>query len=219
MFIYTGGVFVLLGSVFLLEYIFPNQQHGASFYVVCAMMYPAWLVGLSCAGRVSWPETRVAVVYMAGLWIIDWVLTQFPAHPKLAPIFNPVTHMVALPFPLLLVFPALAIDLVLLKTRDMPGLLKFIVISILLGVVFISVLLPVQWFSSEFVISHRAENWFFMSDRVWGYGERLGDWQNDYWDRNQDVLTPKGGAVIVGIASLGSAVGLFFGRWMRKVRR
>jgi len=58
-----------------------------------------------------------------------------------------------------------------------------------------------------------------MSDRIWGYGNHVGDWQNDYWDRNQDVLTPKGITVILGIASLGSAVGLFFGRWMRKVRR
>ncbi len=219
MFIYTGGVFVMLGSVFLLEYIFPNQQHGASFYVVCALMYPTRLVALSCAGRVSWPATRVAMVYMAGLWLIDWVLTQFPAHPKLAPIFNPVTHMVALPFPLLLVFPAFAVDLVLLKTRDTPGLLKFIVISILLGVVFLAVLLPVQWFSAEFMISHRAENWFFMSDRMWSYGDHGGDWHNDYWDQNQDVLTLKKVAIILGIASLGSAVGSFFGRWMRKVRR
>ncbi len=72
LFVYTGGVFVLLGSVFLLEYIFPNQQHGASFYVVCALMYPARLVGLSCAGRVYWPATRVAMVYMVGLWLMDW---------------------------------------------------------------------------------------------------------------------------------------------------
>src|SRR5690348_12929115 len=28
LFIYTGGVFVVLGSVFLLEYIYPNDQHG-----------------------------------------------------------------------------------------------------------------------------------------------------------------------------------------------
>src|ERR1051325_9312561 len=113
LFIYAGGVFVLMGSVFLLEYIFPNEQHGAFFYKVCALMYPARLVALSCAGRIAWPATRVAAVYMIFMCVMDWILMLFPAQPKLAPIFNPVTHMVPLPFPLLLIFPALAIDFIL----------------------------------------------------------------------------------------------------------
>src|SRR5688500_4779772 len=101
LFIYTGGVFVLLGSVFLLEYIWPNQQHTPRFFVVCAIMYPARLVALSWAGRISWPATRVAAIYMAFLCAVDWVLTLFPATPLLAPIYNPITHFVALPFPIL----------------------------------------------------------------------------------------------------------------------
>jgi hypothetical protein len=52
---------------------------------------------------------------------IDWMLGLFPATPKLAPIFNPVTHMVALPFPLLLVFPAMAIDLLLRRAGEITG--------------------------------------------------------------------------------------------------
>jgi len=124
LFIYTGGVFVLLGSVFILEYIFPNEQHGGMFFKVCALMYPSRLVVLSYAGRVSWPATRVATVYMGLLCAIDWVLTLFPAQPKLAPIFNPVTHMVPLPFPLLLIFPAIAVDLLMRKVRDTDGKLR-----------------------------------------------------------------------------------------------
>src|SRR3954467_4267034 len=81
LFIYTGGVFVLLGSIFLLEYIYPNEQHTARFLIVCAMMYPARLVALSCAGRTSWPATRVAAIYMGMLLGIDWVLGRFPATP------------------------------------------------------------------------------------------------------------------------------------------
>jgi len=60
LFVYTGGVFVLLASVFLLEYIFTNEQHSPRFFVACALMFPARLVALSCAGRVSWPATRAA---------------------------------------------------------------------------------------------------------------------------------------------------------------
>lgn len=224
LFIYAGGVFVLLGSVFLLEYTFPNEQHGGMFYIVCVLMFPARFVALSSAGRVSWPATRVAAVYMGVMCIVDWILTLFPAHPKLAPIFNPVTHMVALPFPLLLIFPAMAVDLVLWNTRDMRGLLTLLVIAIASGTVFLAVFMPVQWYSSEFLISPHAHNWFFMGDRIWGYGESVGDWRNQFWrlDPNgsdADLLTLK---VIVNswaIAVVGSGIGLFFGRWMRKVRR
>src|SRR5712675_1365915 len=79
MFIFAGGVFVLMGSVFPLEYIFPNMQHAALFYEVGVLMYPARLVALSCAGRISWPATRVAVVYMAFMCVMDWILMLFPA--------------------------------------------------------------------------------------------------------------------------------------------
>src|SRR5215472_5368822 len=82
LFIYAGGVFVLMGSVFILEYIFPNRQHGGKFFLVCAAMYPARLVALGYAARVSWPATRVAAVYMALLCLIDWILTLFPAQPR-----------------------------------------------------------------------------------------------------------------------------------------
>ncbi len=45
--------------------------------------------------------------------VMIWILQLFPARPKLAPIYNAVTHMVPPHFPLLLVIPALAVDLVL----------------------------------------------------------------------------------------------------------
>ncbi|HLX70899.1 MAG TPA: hypothetical protein VKV04_14830, partial [Verrucomicrobiae bacterium] len=224
LFIYTGGVFVLLGAVFLLEYIFPNEQHGGVFYIACMMMFPARFVALSCAGRSSLPATGVAVVYMGLLCVIDWILILFPAHPKLAPIFNPVTHMVALPFPLLLIFPALAVDLVMWKTRETRGILKFAVLAIVLGTVYLAVFIPVQWFSSEFLISQHAHNWFFMGDRIWGYGESMGDWRNHFWRQDPngsdvDLMTWKAVKTSWIIAIAASAVGLFFGKWMRKVRR
>ena len=224
LFIYTGGVFVLLGGVFVLEYIFPNKQHGGMFYKVCALMFPARLVAIGRAARVSWPATRIAAVYMALLCGMDWVLCLFPAHPKLAPIFNPITHMVPLPFPLLLIFPAMAIDVVLHKTREARGKLRRLEIALLLGAVFFAVLLAVQWFFSEFMISPAANNWFFMGNRVWGYNVDAGEWHHQFWhqDPNRpdlDRFTLAAAAISWVLASVSSWVGLFFGDWMRKVRR
>jgi hypothetical protein len=254
MFIFAGGVFVLMGSVFLLEYIFPNMQHGASFYYVCAVMYPARFVALSCSARISWPATRVAAVYMIFMCAMDWILMLFPAQPKLAPIFNPVTHMVPLPFPLLLIFPALAIDLILRKAGEsfttrgelaagavlslsplagparsgeragVRGILRRIALAILLGAVFFAILITVQWYFSKFMLSPYARNWFFMSDRVFGYNFPKGDWQTQFWrldpsKPNADPITILSILVTFALASASSWVGLFFGRWMRKVRR
>jgi hypothetical protein len=219
LFIFTGGVFVLLGSVFLLEYIFPNEQHGAMFYKVCALMFPARLVAIGRAARVSWPATRIAAVYMGTLCAIDWVLGLFPAHPKLAPIFNPITHMVALPFPLLLIFPGVAIDLLLRKTGGTQGQFRRIFTAIMLGTAFLIVFVAVQWFFAEFLISPRAENWFFMSDRVWSYGSGRGKWHHEFWQLDANPFTLRAVAISWVFACASSWVGLFFGDWMRKVRR
>jgi hypothetical protein len=72
------------------------------------MAFPIRLVTMGRAGRTSWPATRMAAVYLLVVCLMVWILPLFPAQPKLAPIFNPVTHMVPPPFPLLLIFPALA---------------------------------------------------------------------------------------------------------------
>ena len=41
-----------------------------------------------------------------------WILPLFPAQPKLGPVLNPVTQFIPPKFPLLLIVPAFAIDLV-----------------------------------------------------------------------------------------------------------
>lgn len=217
LFVYTGGVFVLLGSVFILEYIFPNSQHSANFYIACAMLFPTRLVAMSCAGRISWPATRIAAVYMVFMCGLDWLLALFPAQPKLAPIFNPVTHMVPLPFPLLLIFPAIAIDLIMRKASDWKGWPKQIGLSLLLGAAFFGALILVQWPFAKFLLSPQADNWFFMGNRIWNYSARLGDWQTRFWE--SDSMTFAAALKIWILAAVGAGLGLFFGRWMRKVRR
>jgi hypothetical protein len=102
--------------------------------------------------------------------------------------------------------------------------LKFAIIAVALGTVYLAVFIPVQWFSSEFLISQHAANWFFMGDRIWGYGETIGDWRNHYWRQDPgsgdaDFLTVRALKFSWAFAIAGSAIGLFFGRWMRKVRR
>ena len=46
-------------------------------------------------------------LFLAGLWIFP----LFPAAPKLGPVYQHVTHMVPLWFPVLVIVPAFALDL------------------------------------------------------------------------------------------------------------
>jgi hypothetical protein len=223
LFIYVGGVFLALGGVFVMEYTFPNVQHIALFYEVCALTFPVRLVTMARAGRTSWPATRMAAVYLLVMCLMVWVLPLFPAQPKLAPIFNPVTHMVPPPFPLLLIFPALAIDLVLRKKGEAKGWRR-VALAFVLGAAFLAAFVVVQWFFAGFLISHYANNWFFAGNRIWGYGERLGDWTTQFWHHfnghpTTSLFTFSGLTLSWVLASATSWLGLLLGGWMRKVQR
>jgi hypothetical protein len=223
LFVYVGGIFLVIAGVFVMEYTFPNMQHAAIFYQVCAVTFPFRLVALGRAARTSWPVSRVAVVYILIECLMIWILPLFPAQPRLAPIFNPVTHMVPPPFPLLLILPALAIDLVLRQAGAAAGW-KRMVLALVLSAVFLAVFVPVQWFFAKFLISPQADNWFFVGNRVWSYGNQLGDWTTRFWrvnpsDSDANLLTLSAMSLAWALAAATSWLGLLLGGWMRKVQR
>lgn len=227
LFIYVGGVFLTLGSVFLLEVTIPNLQHAATFYEVSAAVFTIRLVALGVAGRISWPTTRAAAVYLLLQGFMTWVLPLFPAQPKLAPIFYPVTHMVPPAFPLLLIFPALAIDLVLRRAGTAwtawTGWRR-LALALGLGAAFLVVFSVAQWLFSSFLLTPAADNWFFAGNRYWGYASAPGSWAFRFWCVNVGLphYDPVDGFAIAMSCALatGSAwLGLGLGGWMKKVRR
>jgi hypothetical protein len=224
LFIYVGGIFLTLASVFVMEYTTPNLQHASAFYEICAAAFAIRVVALAVAGRISWPATRAAAVYVVLQGAMTWILPLFPAQPKLAPIFHPVTHMVPPAFPLLIVFPALAIDLILRRTgTDWRGW-RQVALAAALGAAFVAVFTAVQWPLSAFLLTPGADNWFFAGNRYFGYVTSLGEWQQKFWDvnagmRGYDPFT--GWTVLVswGLAGGGAWLGLVWGGWMKKIRR
>jgi hypothetical protein len=225
LFVYAGGIFVLFAAVFITEYTFPNYQHAAFFYHACAVMIPVRLVALGRAGRITWPATRIAAVYMVFVCLMIWILPLFPAQPKLAPIYSQVTHMVPPAFPLLLIFPAVATDFMLRRTEGwLKGWWKHLALAAGLGAIFLAVFMVVQWFFAEFMLSRHAKNWFFAGDRSFGYGAGSGDWRTHFWHVNPanpdaDFLNARKVLVAWALASAASWVGLVWGGWMRKVQR
>jgi len=224
LFIYIGGIFLTLGSVFVMEFSTPNLQHAAAFYEVCAATFVLRVVTLGVAGRISWPATRAAAVYLLLQGLMTWILPLFPATPKLAPIFHPVTHMVPPAFPLLLVAPALAIDLILRRTGvDWKGWRRA-GLALALGAAFVAVFFAVQWFFAVFLLTPAADNWFFVGNRYWGYAAAVGPYADKFWHVSADFpgydpVNAHALGMTWIIAAGGAWLGLLWGGWMRKVRR
>ena len=217
------GLLVALGAGILLQNIaimgieeiaFPNAAHNGRYYEVAGAAFPLVLIAVARASRLKWAATATAAAYMAISLVMIWVLQLFPATPKLAPVFNPVTHMVAPPFPLLLVVPAAAVDILVQwwgPSRDWR-------LALLGGVTFLAVFFVTQWFFAEFLLTPYARNFWFGVDQ-WDYSSRLGPWRYRFWRIEGDPVTP----MKLGIAALlavGSArIGLWWGNWMTTLRR
>jgi len=186
--------------------------------------YPALLVMAARAGNLRWGATCAAGVYMAFYAVLIWILPLFPAQPMLAPIYNPVTHMVPPPFPVWLVVPAVVIDLLLRWERrsassaDAPWQRDWM-LALALGVAFLGLVLAVQWHFSAFMLSPASDNWFFAGHRHWPYSSNLGPWMNDFWRLDRDPVTARGLVGALLLACGACRVGLMFGNWMLKVRR
>src|SRR5258705_12126436 len=153
LFIYASGVLVVMASVFLIEYSWPNQQRTRTFYQMSAATFPIYLLGLARASKFRWGATWIALVYMAIVAVAAWVLPLFPGQPRLGPIYNPITHFVPLPFPLLLVVPALGIDLARRWIGHGRSWWRDWLLAYVAAIAFLVLFLVTQWFFSAFLIS------------------------------------------------------------------
>lgn len=212
---YLIGVLLQNAATIGIEQIgFANLAHNGLYYMVAAGSVPLLLVAAGRAVRLRWPATTAAIAYMAFSLVMIWLLQLFPATPKLAPVFNPVTNMVPPPFPLLLVPTALAIDL--LMRRVGPG--RDWRLSALLGLAFLAVFFVTQWFLAEFLLTPHARNFFFGVDQ-WDYSSRVGPWRYRFWRIDTNPVTPRSLLLAALLAVASARVGLWWGTWMARLRR
>jgi hypothetical protein len=223
LFLYASGIIVVMASVFLIEHSWPNQPRTSLFYQVSATTFPFYLVGFARASKSRWAATWIALIYMFVVAALAWILPWFPGHPRLGPIYNPVAHFVPLPFPLLLVVPAIGVDLARLWIGQGRGWRRDWLLAMVSGIAFLLLFLLAQWFFSAFLISPAAHNWFFAADRHWGYREGIGDWRGKFWSETNPVRHPplnlKGFLIALAISLTFSRLGLWLGNWMARVRR
>jgi len=110
--LFIGGFIIVQGMTLKLEYTNRVLLHSAISYMVIGIGTLLLLEGLARVSDHRWARTIMTGVYSAFVLILMWVLPLFPAQPKLGPVYQDITHMVPLPFPMLLIVPAFVLDLV-----------------------------------------------------------------------------------------------------------
>jgi hypothetical protein len=216
LFLYLGGLSIGGQMFFLQEYTWDIALHQASAYIALGIGLPVMFAVLSQASRFRWAATSTAAVYTVFIIGEILILPLFPAQPKLGPVYFPVTHFVPAKFPIMIIVPALALDMLWQRVRTWEPW-KIALIS---GFVFTAVMVAVEWPFAKFLMSSAAANRFFGTIYFDYNSQPLG------FDRLRQFLHPDQGLVLwfgllraVVYASISTWIGLAFGRWMRGVQR
>ena len=216
MFALSSGLFLCIVAILLSDWSSRTKMHSGSFYKALSMTLPIVLVSTTVAGRSRWPATTAAAIYMLVFGGTSWILMLFPAVPKLGPIYRDITHYIPLDFPLLLVIPALAIDVTWRRVKDWRPVLA----AIPLGMIFVVALALAQWPFASFLMAH-GRNWFFHIDNF-VYWQPIASEVNAYRFRpsSSSALGLPGDLVMAyTFAMIASWIGVKRGQWMKAVRR
>ncbi|HKW49651.1 MAG TPA: hypothetical protein VJN70_19495 [Gemmatimonadaceae bacterium] len=218
LFTIASAFWILNVWIMLSEYSYKEFMHSGVFYRVAATYYPLVLLTTARANTLRWPATKAAAIYMAVTLALMWMLQLFPAEPKLGPIYQRITHMVTMDFPILMIVPAFGLDLV---RQRYEGRVRDVWLAPILGVVFVGVFIAVEWPFANFLITTHSRNWFFnganyvyfMTKQFAAQTFSFASWQP--WSQ---PLAPQLALAVV-LATISSYIGLKWGTWMTKVRR
>jgi hypothetical protein len=212
LFLVAGAVLLMDRAIMLTEYSSKNMQHGGSFYRLSMLAYPMAVVMMARASKIRWGATLTSAIFMGIMLVLMWVIQLFPATPKLGPIYQPITHMVGMAFPVLIIVPAIGVDLLMQRLDLRPVFLAPII-----SVVFLALFLAVQWPFASFLMTESARNWFFNADNFVYWMSPTGvTWSRSFQDTDGLSLEL---LKAVGTGALSAYVGLWFGTWMTRVRR
>jgi hypothetical protein len=209
-----------------------------------------------------------------------WMLPLFPAQPKLGPVYQSITHMVPLPFPILLIVPAFVLDLLAPLFREpqewnklsravlgalicvllflpffltLPLGLGWVLACVLAfppfffgldlgsdilfkqgrrswdkwlqaafaGMVFLAILIAVEWPFATFVMTPAARHWFLAPNDFPYFAPPTSpsvrhvfvSWEGspiEFW-RNI--------ALAFSVSVVSMRIGITFGNWLRRVKR
>lgn len=216
MLLFLGGLMCESNMFARMEFTWGIRLHSAVAYRAMALGLPLLFALLSQITRSRWAATWSAAVYMLfGMGLI-LILPLFPAQPKLGPVYHAVTHFVPPSFPILLIVPALALDLLWRWSKGW----SLAWIALVSGPLFVVSLVVAEWPFASFLMTPAAANRFF--------GTIYFDYGTPAWSETMRrvFLNPEHGTEFVRglvVASVCGMVmtwiGLGWGRWLQRVQR
>jgi hypothetical protein len=210
-----AGLLLLLVATVATEHTQRWDMHQSHFYEVSAAVFIFFIISSARASIARWPATTIALVYTGLTLFMGVLMPLFPAQPLLGPIYVQVDRFMPTDFPLLLMVPAFALDLVMhraARTRQNDWLLAAIA-----AVAFVVTFLAVQWPFADFLMTPWARNWFFVSHRM-PYGADLQVQARWYRLAPSDNFVT-GLPIALVLAFVSARLGLWWGNWMARVQR
>ena len=215
LFLLGAGLLVLLAATVATEYTQRWDMHQSLFYQVSAGVFVFFLVSAARAARTRWPATTVALIYSALTMFMLLLLPLFPGQPLLGPIYVPIDRFMPPDFPLLLVAPALVIDV--LMRRITPGGWRDWGLAAALALAFVATFVAAQWPFADFLVSPWARNDFFGSHRMdYGVPPEI---QARWYQLNPPDNLAIGLPIAIAIGFMSARLALWWGNWMSRVQR
>ena len=217
----ASGALLTLIAIVTLTSSYPNWQHSASFYHVAAATYPLILAATVKAGRLGWSATLAALVYTCVLAGMLWLLPRFEAKPLTGPIYNSLDHLMPPPFPLLLIAPALAMDIVRTQLRWPAWRGISWLQAGALGLAFFVPFLGAQWVFAEYLLTASADNWFFAGGgQHWPFFLKISPRARVmFWNSPSDMMNWRNALLATGVCIVSVRLGLWLGAWLSRLRR
>jgi hypothetical protein len=224
--LFVIGSSCLLCMVYTLgtDFLYIGRMRTPSFYLIVTGATLTLLPAFGRALRMRWGMTAIALSYFLVVCGCNWVLQLFPAEPKLGPILTHLTYFQSGPFPLLIVIPALAMDIIMRHSGSaaaLPGRRDWVT-ALLLSVVFVLLLLAVQYPFSGFLLeSPGARNWFFGAD-AWYFGNSPdAPYRHKFYPGNIAAIPELIGGLFVaaGAGWLCARISLRWGNWLQSIQR
>lgn len=216
LFLYICGLGLIMFMFMLMEFTGRSRLHNSLPYVVVSFLAPVPLAVAARATRFKFPMTAVAVIYTVAIIGFILILPLFPAQPKLGPVYQNVTHFIPPQFPMLLIVPAFALDLLWRRTENWNRWL----LSAVSALVFVTLLLGVEWPFAEFLMSPTARNPFFGTTYLW-YGLPPTSYlaRNLLYDGESTAAFWRGIGLAIVLGTLGVRLGISRGDWMQRIKR
>jgi len=216
--LYNGSLLLCLLMMLGYEYIGDQTlMHSAIYYRVLGMIAPVVLVGISRASGHRWAATIIAAIYTVLWFAANVIFPLFPAHAKLGPVFTPITHMVPLGFPVLLLPGAFVLDLVLNRFSGRRDLWK----AAIAAASFLFVSVAVNWPFAYFMMSPYARNRVFAMNEF-TYNVPPSQYHLAWELQANEKTRPEfwiGMLIALVATAISARIGMLWGDWMHRIRR